>query len=57
MAVHKMPYFHLISWCGIAENYTEIVPFHKISTPGTLVKLRHFTKGELTILETSQKIK
>ena len=51
-----MSYFHLISWCGIAENYAEIVPFHKISTPGTLVKLRYFTKGELTILETSQKI-
>ena len=31
MSLRKIPYFHLISWCGnFARNYVETVPFHKI---------------------------
>ena len=52
--LRKIPYFHLISWCGnfverhrrrrIARNYAETVSFHKISTPWNYVKLRYFTQ-------------
>ena len=55
--LQKIPWFHLISWCGIfcgkaqflrsferiTWNYMEALPFHKISTTGNLVKLRYFT--------------
>ena len=46
------PNFLMRKFCGkaqfphsfgrIARNYAETVLFHKISTPGNLVKLRHF---------------
>ena len=55
--LQKIPWFHLISWCGIfcgkaqflrsferiTWNYIEALPFHKISTTENLVKLRYFT--------------
>ena len=37
----KMPYFHLIFWCG---NFVETVPLYKISILRNYVKLRHFTQ-------------
>ena len=33
-----------LQWWQTARNYAETVPFHKISTPGNLVKLRYFTQ-------------
>ena len=51
-SLRKMPYFHLISWCGIfverhgfhivsgesAQSNAETVPFHKILTQENKVK-------------------
>ena len=32
------------SFWRFAQNFSETVPFHKISTPGNYVKLRYFTQ-------------
>ena len=58
VTLHKIPKFRLISWCGIffgiaefrqrfrqiARNSVQTVRFHKIFTPGNLVKIWYFTQ-------------
>ena len=38
----KEQFLHSFGW--ITRNYVKTVPFHKVSTPGNLVKLRYFSQ-------------
>ena len=58
-----LPDFLVWTFCGkvqfphsfgqIAQNYTETVPFRKISTPGNQVKLRYFSQCDNSLIRIS----